>query len=95
VRHHHERYDGAGYPDGLVGEQIPIAARIVAVADAFTAMISDRPHAARRSSVEATEELRRGAGTQFDPRVVGALIDELDARARGERRRLRARAAEG
>jgi putative nucleotidyltransferase with HDIG domain len=73
VRWSHERWDGKGYPDGLVGEEIPVAARIIAVCDAFTAMVSSRPYAARRSSEEALAELRRQAGRQFDPAVVEAL----------------------
>jgi diguanylate cyclase (GGDEF)-like protein/putative nucleotidyltransferase with HDIG domain len=77
VRHHHERFDGTGYPDRLAGEQIPLDARIVAVADAYTAMTSDRPYQARRSVEEAIAELGRCAGSQFDPAVVLALTDEL------------------
>ena len=76
VRHHHERWDGTGYPDGLAGEEIPLGARIVLVADAFDAMTSDSVHRAARSTEEALAELRAGAGTQFDPAVVAALIDE-------------------
>jgi diguanylate cyclase (GGDEF)-like protein len=79
VRGSHERWDGDGYPDGLAGEEIPLAARIVAVCDAFEAMISARPYRERRSVEEATEELRRCAGTQFDPTVVRALVAELDS----------------
>jgi two-component system, cell cycle response regulator len=70
VRASHERWDGAGYPDGLASEQIPIGARIVAVADAFAAMTAGRPYRARRTAAEALDELRRHAGTQFDPVVV-------------------------
>jgi diguanylate cyclase (GGDEF)-like protein len=77
VRHHHERYDGSGYPDRLAGAAIPMGARIVAVTDAYTAMISDRSYGARRSSAQAREELQRCAGTQFDPAVVTALLSEL------------------
>jgi diguanylate cyclase (GGDEF)-like protein/putative nucleotidyltransferase with HDIG domain len=75
---HHERPDGKGYPHGLVGDEIPLEARILAVADAYEAMISDRPY---RSSLEvdaAAEELRAGAGTQFDTRVVTAFLTALD-----------------
>ena len=79
VRHHHERWDGAGYPDGLAGEQIPLGARIVLVADAFDAMTSDSVHRRRRSTEDALAELRRGAGTQFDPTVVEALIEDVAA----------------
>lgn len=78
VRSSHERWDGAGYPDGLAGEAIPLAARIVAVADTFDAMTSDRPYAAARSDEEALAELRRCAGTQFDPAVVRAFCVAYD-----------------
>jgi HD-GYP domain-containing protein (c-di-GMP phosphodiesterase class II) len=73
VRAHHERHDGKGYPDGLTGDRIPLAARIVSVCDAFSAMTSDRPYSRRRSSRSALRELERGAGTQFDPGVAAAL----------------------
>lgn len=73
MRHHHERYDGMGYPDGLKGEEIPIQAMIVAVADTFDAMTSDRPYRKALSFEEAYEEICRGAGTQFSARVVGAF----------------------
>jgi two-component system, cell cycle response regulator len=72
VRASHERWDGAGYPDGLTGEAIPVGARIVAVADAFAAMIAGRPYRQARTPEEALDELRRVAGTQFDPAVVDA-----------------------
>jgi two-component system cell cycle response regulator len=70
VRHSHERWDGAGYPDALAGSDIPLGARIVAVADAFEAMTSARPYSPARSPEAALEELERCAGTQFDPGVV-------------------------
>jgi putative nucleotidyltransferase with HDIG domain len=70
---HHERWDGNGYPRGLVGEEIPLAARIFAVADVFDAMTSERPYEAARSSEEAIEIIRAEAGRQFDPRVVEAF----------------------
>ncbi|MBV9942367.1 MAG: HD-GYP domain-containing protein [Solirubrobacterales bacterium] len=73
VRASHEHYDGHGYPDGLVGEAIPIESRIVTVCDAFSAMTTDRPYRAAMPVNEALAELRHGAGTQFDPRVVSAL----------------------
>lgn len=73
VRHHHEKYDGTGHPDGLRGEEIPIEARIMAVADAFDAMTSSRPYRKPMPEEEALAELRNAAGTQFDPRVVGAF----------------------
>ena len=73
VRHHHEHYDGTGYPDGLKGENIPLGSRIVFVADAFNAMTTDRPYRQARSKHEATTILKDHAGSQFDPTVVGAL----------------------
>ncbi len=77
VRSCHERYDGNGYPDGLSGEEIPLIARIVACGDAFNAMTSDRSYRKAMPLEEAVAELRRGSGTQFDPRVVDALIQSL------------------
>ncbi len=74
VRAHHERYDGTGYPRGLRGEEIPIEARIIAVVDAYDAMTSDRPYRPAMSKEEALEELKKNAGTQFDPRVVNAFL---------------------
>ena len=79
VRHHHERWDGGGYPDGLGGEDIPLAARIVAVADALDAMTSDRVYRKALAPAEALTELRRVAGSQLDPFVVEALCVELAA----------------
>jgi diguanylate cyclase (GGDEF)-like protein len=73
VRSSHERFDGAGYPDGLAGEAIPLASRIIFVCDAFDAMVADRPYRAGMSTEAALAELRRCAGTQFDPVVVAAL----------------------
>lgn len=73
VRHHHERWDGSGYPDGLQGDEIPMGARVMAVADAFAAMTSPRDYAARLSPAAAMEELERCAGSQFDPAVVAAF----------------------
>ncbi|HDJ29835.1 MAG TPA: HD-GYP domain-containing protein [Candidatus Acetothermia bacterium] len=74
VRAHHERYDGTGYPRGLKGEEIPIEARIISVVDAYDAMTSDRPYRRAMSKEEAFEELKKNAGTQFDPRVVNAFL---------------------
>jgi putative two-component system response regulator len=74
ARHHHERWDGSGYPEGLAGEQIPLAARIVSVADAFDAMVNERPYSAARAVPDALEELRIHAGSQFDREVVCALL---------------------
>jgi HD-GYP domain-containing protein (c-di-GMP phosphodiesterase class II) len=74
VRATHEAWDGSGYPDGLAGEQIPLTARIVAVADSFDAMTSDRAYRPALRRREACRRLRTGAGRQFDPRVVDALL---------------------
>jgi HD-GYP domain-containing protein (c-di-GMP phosphodiesterase class II) len=82
VRHHHERYDGRGYPDKLSDEGIPLIARILAVADAFDAMSSDRAYRTRRAPEEVADNLRRGAGEQWDPKVVAAALacwDEIMA----------------
>ena len=73
IRHHHERFDGTGYPDGLEGEEIPLGARIIHVADALDSMLTTRIYRAARPAAEALEELRRSAGTQFCPRCVAAL----------------------
>jgi diguanylate cyclase (GGDEF)-like protein len=78
VRHEHERWDGGGYPDGLAGEGIPLGARIILACDAYDAMTTDRPYRPAMSDERAREELVRGAGAQFDPRVVGALLEILD-----------------
>jgi HD-GYP domain-containing protein (c-di-GMP phosphodiesterase class II) len=72
VRHHHERWDGQGYPDGLRGEAIPLAARVFAVADALDALTTDRPYRPASSFVVARKEVCRSSGTQFDPAVVAA-----------------------
>jgi HD-GYP domain-containing protein (c-di-GMP phosphodiesterase class II) len=81
VRGHHERLDGRGYPDGLSRSQIPLAARIVAVADSFNAMIGNRPYRLPMRPTLALEELRQQAGTQFDPEVIEAMNDVLTRRA--------------
>jgi two-component system, cell cycle response regulator len=77
VRHHHERVDGTGYPDRLAGAAIPIEARIVAAADAYAAMTSDRVYSAARTPAEAAAELLRSAGSHLDPGVVDALLAVL------------------
>lgn len=74
IRHHHERWDGRGYPDGLAGDAIPIGARIIAVADVYDAMTSDRPYRRALSHEVAIGELMRGSGTRFDARVVDAFL---------------------
>jgi HD-GYP domain-containing protein (c-di-GMP phosphodiesterase class II) len=75
IRHHHERWDGRGYPDRLAGEDIPLGARIVAVCDAFDAMTSDRPYRPAMSVEDASEEVLRCAGKQFDPTCASLLVD--------------------
>jgi diguanylate cyclase (GGDEF)-like protein len=77
VRHHHERFDGTGYPDGLAGELIPVAARVIAVVDAYVAMTSDRPHRVAMSHEAAVAELQRCRESQFDPRIVDAFLHIL------------------
>lgn len=77
VRASHERWDGGGYPDGLAGEAIPLAARIISACDTYEAMVTDRPYRSARSSVEARDELARVAGSQLDAEVVAVLLDEL------------------
>jgi HD-GYP domain-containing protein (c-di-GMP phosphodiesterase class II) len=77
VRHHHERFDGLGYPDGLRAEEIPVESRILAVVDAFVAMTEERPYAAARDPHTAAAELRAQRGSQFDPRVLDAFEADL------------------
>jgi HD-GYP domain-containing protein (c-di-GMP phosphodiesterase class II) len=80
VRHHHERWDGAGYPDRLAGRAIPLGARVVAVCDAYRAMTEDRPYRLAMDETEARRELETGSGVQFDPDCVAALLRALDRR---------------
>jgi HD-GYP domain-containing protein (c-di-GMP phosphodiesterase class II) len=75
VRHHHERHDGKGYPDGLQGNEIPLLARIVMIADTFDAMTSDRPYRKGMPLARARDEIRRCAGTQFDPNLAALFLD--------------------
>jgi HD-GYP domain-containing protein (c-di-GMP phosphodiesterase class II) len=77
VLHHHERWDGTGYPDGLHGEDIPLSARIIFVADAFDAMTNDRVYRRKLSLEAALTELEECSATQFDPTAVAALVAEL------------------
>jgi HD-GYP domain-containing protein (c-di-GMP phosphodiesterase class II) len=77
VRHHHEHWDGSGYPDGIAGDLIPLAARIIGVADAFDAMTSDRPYRKALSQEAALAELERGSGSQFDPIIAIAFIQSV------------------
>lgn len=78
VRHHHERWDGRGYPDGLETEEIPYAARIIAVADAYVAMTADRPYGPAMIPEEALREIAAGRGTQFDPYLANAFITLME-----------------
>ncbi len=78
IRHHHERYDGRGYPDGLSGENIPLSARIIAVADSFDAMVTDRPYRKGLPIEEAIRRLKENKGTQFDPNAVDTFIKLLN-----------------
>ena len=75
VRHHHERFDGKGYPNGLKGEMIPLESRIILIADTFDAITSDRPYRRAMSTIDALDEIKRNAGTQFDPALVQIAID--------------------
>ncbi|HRR42476.1 MAG TPA: HD domain-containing phosphohydrolase [Syntrophales bacterium] len=74
IRHHHERWDGRGYPDGLAGEDIPLLSRIIAVADSFDAMTNNRPYRKAMEVETAVEELRKNAGLQFDREVVHCFL---------------------
>ncbi|MFC1957852.1 diguanylate cyclase [Chloroflexota bacterium] len=79
ILHHHEKYDGSGYPGGLRGEEIPLAARILTIADAFAAMISDRPYSKAISHEEAAEEIKRGSGKQYDPHLIEVFLSVIKA----------------
>jgi len=94
VYHHHERFDGQGYPDGLRREDIPLGARIVSIADAFDAMTTQRPYRAAMSQAQAIRELRRGAGRQWDPQLVDAFLEAIHSElpaSNGHRHREEAR----
>ena len=77
IKHHHERFDGAGYPDGLRGEQIPLGSRMLFVVDGYLTMMSDRPFAHRMSQSEAIAELERCSGTQFDGMLVRLFLEQV------------------
>jgi ribonuclease P protein subunit RPR2 len=79
IRHHHERFDGTGYPDGLRGEEIPLSARVFSVADSFDAMTSDRPYRGAIGVERALAEIQGGAGTQFDPEIVRVFVRMIEA----------------
>ena len=74
IRHHHERFDGKGYPDGLAGDAIPLEARIITIPDAFDAMTSVRPHSQSKALQDVLLELERGKRTQFDPKILGIFL---------------------
>ena len=95
VRSCHERYDGAGYPDGLEGESIPLIARIILACDAFSAMTTDRSYRKGRPAADAVAELRRHSGTQFDPAVVDVLVEIIGEGENVQPIPLRAPAARG
>jgi response regulator RpfG family c-di-GMP phosphodiesterase len=77
IQHHHERYDGSGYPDGLAGEQIPLGARIIAISDSYDSMTSDRPYRKPLSNGDAKNELVKNSGKQFDPKLVSIFLEVL------------------
>jgi len=77
ILYHHERWDGKGYPFGLKGEEIPIGARIIAIADVYEALISDRPYRKALSKKEALKIIRKDSNTSFDPKIASVLIDVL------------------
>jgi len=83
IRHHHERFNGGGYPDGLRGERIPLGARIVAIADAYEAMVHGRPYQPAQAHESAADELVRLRGKQFDPDLVPIFLDELERDTQG------------
>ncbi len=82
LRHHHERWDGLGYPDGLAGAQIPLVSRVLSIADAYDAMLADRPYRHALDALEARHELEQGAGTQFDPMLVDVFLGIRSAQLR-------------
>ncbi len=85
VLHHHERWDGTGYPDGLKGETIPLFARLLSITDAYEAMTAVRPYRHALTTAQALEEIKKGAGSQFDPRLVYVFVGMMEKRLKGER----------
>ncbi|TME21285.1 MAG: HD domain-containing protein, partial [Chloroflexi bacterium] len=77
IRHHHEKWDGTGYPKGLKAEEIPLGSRIISVADAFEAMVADRIYRPSLGLSKTLEEIKGGRGSHFDPRVVDAFLDMI------------------
>jgi HD-GYP domain-containing protein (c-di-GMP phosphodiesterase class II) len=86
VRHHHERYDGEGYPGRLKGKEVPLATRLFSIADAYSAMTTDRPYRKGLTLEMAVEEIRRGGGTQFDPELADAFAAMVERAAAEEAR---------
>src|SRR6185437_753292 len=84
AKHHHERLDGRGYPEGLTDEQIPLGAKIVSLADSFDAMTTDRPYRRRRSFEDVVLDLRQNSGKQFDGRVVAAFVRAILKEVNGQ-----------
>jgi HD-GYP domain-containing protein (c-di-GMP phosphodiesterase class II) len=78
VRHHHERVDGRGYPDGLSGNEIPLFARVIAIADAFASLTTERPYRRQQAWADAVRTLQAGAGTQWDAELIGRFLQVLD-----------------
>ena len=89
ILHHHEWYDGTGYPDGLKGEQIPLESRILAIADSFAAMTSERSYSDTITYEQALEQLKRCAGSQFDPGLVDIFVSTFESNVNASRKKAR------